>query len=108
MSGACYVCGVTEWITRVGSLRDAPSVGVVECSNCGLVVPAVVPAVVIDYAAGSMHGDGAFDLAEWRANGAEDDKRRAAAVQALLNLGDRVLDVGCGLGGLIHEFKRGG
>ena len=30
MSGACYACGVTEWITRVGSLRDAPSVGDVE------------------------------------------------------------------------------
>jgi rubredoxin len=108
MSRACYVCGVTEWTTRVGSLRDAPSVGVVECSNCGLVVPAEVPPVVIDYAAGTMHGNAPIDWVGQREIGAEDNQRRAAEVRTLLDAGDSVLDVGCGSGGFIHELKRGG
>ena len=108
MSGACYVCGGVEWITRVGSLRDAPSVGVVECRDCGLVVPAEVPPVVVDYATGTMYGDAPIDFVGWRDTGAADNQRRAAEVRALLHAGDSVLDVGCGSGGFIHELKRGG
>ena len=108
MSGACYVCGGVEWITRVGSLRDAPSVGVVECRDCGLVVPAEVPPVVVDYATGTMYGNAPIDFVGWRDTGAEDNQRRAAEVRALLHAGDSVLDVGCGSGGFIHELKRGG
>ena len=108
MFATCYVCGGTEWITRVGSLRDAPSIGVVECRDCGLVVPAGAPQVAIDYWAGTMHGDAPIDLAEWRNSCAEDDQRRVKAVQSLLNAGDAVLDIGCGSGGFIHEMKRVG
>ena len=109
MFNLCYVCGGVEWVTlRPGSLRDAPSVGVVECADCGLVVPAEVPSVVVDYAAGTMHGDAPIDSVGQRETGAEDNQRRAAEVRTLLDAGDSVLDVGCGSGGFIHELKRGG
>ncbi len=108
MSGACYVCSEVEWTTRVGSLRDAPNVGVVECLNCGVVIPAEVPNGIVDYAAGTMHGGVPIDVVGARAEGFKDNQRRTVVVQALLNPGDRVLDVGCGSGGFMHELKRGG
>ena len=108
MSGTCYVCGGTVWTTRSGSLRDSPSVGVVECAECGLVVSAQPPQVVIDYVAGTMHGETQLDVTAARADGATDTLRRVAKIQPMLNSEDTVLEVGCGSGGFLHELKRGG
>ena len=104
----CYVCGGTVWTTRVGSLRDAPSVGLVECTECGLVVSAEPPQVVIDYAAGTMHGEAPIDVAAARTDGATDTLRRVAKIQPMLNSEDTVLEVGCGSGGFLHELRQGG
>ena len=108
VAAICYVCGSTNWDPKSGSLRDAPSVGVKACSDCGLVIPDAKHPVEIDYASGSMHGSEPLDVAQSRIEGSQDDLRRVRAIFDLMNEGETILDIGCGAGGFIHGLKLGG
>lgn len=98
MTVICHVCGSANWDQRSGSLRDAPSVGVMESSDCGLVTPDGTHPVKIDYAPGSMHGGTHLDITKSRVEGSQDDLRRVRAILDLINEGETLLDVGCGAG----------
>jgi 2-polyprenyl-3-methyl-5-hydroxy-6-metoxy-1,4-benzoquinol methylase len=108
MASSCYVCGGSSRRSRRGRLRDAPEVGVIECGHCGLVTPETADAVLVNYEAGSMHGDATVSIAEWREACAVDDVRRVQAVTALLQSGESVLDVGFGAGGFIAGLEANG
>jgi 2-polyprenyl-3-methyl-5-hydroxy-6-metoxy-1,4-benzoquinol methylase len=108
MAVICYVCGCSNWDQRSGALRDAPSVGIIECSNCGLVTPDGTHPVKINYAAGSMHGTGTLNVTQSRVESYQDDSRRVCAILDLVDEGETVLDIGCGAGGFIHGLKQSG
>lgn len=108
MPALCYVCGGQQWQPRVGSLRDDPETGVVECQGCGVVVAAAAPGVTVNYEEGSMHGESQLVLADWRASSRSDDLRRAGHVTRHLRQAEIVVDVGCGAGGLLSELDRRG
>jgi 2-polyprenyl-3-methyl-5-hydroxy-6-metoxy-1,4-benzoquinol methylase len=108
MDQRCYVCGDLEWVQRDGRLRDAPAIGVFECNGCGLVTHEVPGSLVIDYEAGSMHGDSELSVEEWRAECLTDDSRRFEQLLPLLGGKNAVLDVGCGAGGFLLALEAGG
>jgi len=89
MAVICYVCGSAKWDQRSGSLRDAPSVGIIECSDCGLVTPDSAHPVKIDYASGSMHGAVGLDPIQSRTEGFHDDQRRVHAMLDQMDKGER-------------------
>jgi len=64
--------------------------------------------VKINYVSGSMHGAAGLDLTHSRVEGFHDDVRRVRAILDLVDEGETVLDVGCGVGGFIHGLKREG
>ncbi len=104
MDQICQFCNNSTWVDRVGSLRDSPDIGVVQCAECGVVIPARTPSVPVNYAAGSMFGTVTPDFAVLRASGLVDSQRR---VDALFEVSSHrpVIDIGCGAGGFLSLLK---
>lgn len=100
--------GPCNIIERSGSVRDYPSVGILECLNCGITFHAADLRHVVDYVNGTM------TMAE--VNGSvepmapdEDDKRRGAFIRRNFPSSKKsrisVLDFGSGYGNLIQELE---
>ncbi len=102
----CIVCGESIWKVRLGALRDAPNIGVIECVNCGVVIPAEPVKPLVDYASGSMHNGGDITILDWREECKFDDERRASEIANLMEDDDFVLDIGTGAGGFLHCVKK--
>jgi SAM-dependent methyltransferase len=94
------------WVSRMGSIRDFPKIGVVECENCQLVTHETDLREFIDYKSGSMHDwtsgyGGTLDTPK------EDISRRVSAIKALAsqNQIDSILDFGSGKGEMIFALS---
>jgi SAM-dependent methyltransferase len=98
-----------SWFPRSGSVRDAPSVGLVECRECGIVSHSVDLRSSVDYADGTMH-EREKDNSEELNDPTSDVSRRVEQVKRVL--GDKppgyVLDLGCGEGQMIEAFQKEG
>lgn len=106
MTEHCSICGQDQWLPRPGRLRDAPDVGVVQCGECGVVVPEQEHPITIDYTSGSMFPGGPPDFAALRARGLTDSTRRIDTLGSSIH-GKTVLDVGCGAGGFLSLLDNG-
>ncbi len=106
MSRRCPICSADDWSPRVGALRDAPDIGVVQCVRCGVVIPEREPAVAIDYASGSMFGAAVPNFDALRQGGATDNKRRVAALREVVDQRP-LIDLGCGAGGFLSLVGSG-
>ncbi len=104
----CYLCGSHDFVTKPGSVRDDPTLKVLECTSCGLVF--VSPDDLRDetfYAASGMHdeSDELPAVPNWLHETAHDDDRRVEFLRAKI-LNARVLDVGCGVGGFLLSARK--
>jgi SAM-dependent methyltransferase len=101
---SCYLCESDLYETIHKGTRDNPNVDVVKCGECGLVYLLDPPAT--DYASGEMYEDRMPTSERWKAT-SDDDDRRLGYLSAVEQKA-KILDYGCGAGGLLSKAKRDG
>ncbi len=88
----CYLCQSPDFTTRMGEVRDAPGMQIVECANCGLVTLSAMDHIVPGFYENSgMHGDEPTPMDAWLKETEWDDQRRFDMVKAMLP-NQRLLD----------------
>jgi 2-polyprenyl-3-methyl-5-hydroxy-6-metoxy-1,4-benzoquinol methylase len=101
----CYICGATSRHNRKGTVRDDPSLDILECDGCGLVFLSSFAHISDQhYEASGMHGAMVPDIEKWLSETAEDDNRRFDFMADRM-AGKTVLDFGCGNAGFIERAK---
>ncbi len=105
MTQSCYLCHATEFVTRKGTVRDNPALGVIECVACGLVTLTSLDHIGSKhYEESGMHGQSPQSIEAWLRESAADDERRFEMLKpALVNR--RVLDFGSGAGGFVQKAQ---
>ncbi len=95
-----------QWAKRDGSVRDFPEVGLIECSNCGLVAHEVDLRQKIDYESGTMHS-WASGYGQNLESPSEDISRRVEAIGKLAQIYkiERILDFGSGRGEVLSALN---
>lgn len=102
---SCYLCGNTEFIKRIGSVRDSSELEVLECSSCGLVCLSSFDHIGEGfYESSEMHGGEMPDVQSWLRETAWDDERRFEYLKSVLP-NRRLLDFGCGAGGFLLKAR---
>lgn len=95
-------------ITRSGSVRDFPEVGVLECISCGVTFHEENLEHIVDYPRGTMNLN-LIEEAEKTFQPNEDDSRRGSYIRGNFppkkNGVTKILDFGSGYGNLIGELK---
>lgn len=101
----CYLCTSSHFTLRKGEVRDAPSMQILQCGNCGLVTLSdrsqIVPGF---YENSGMHGNELIPMEVWLRETECDDQRRFEMVKVMLP-NKRVLDFGCGAAGFLQRVK---
>jgi 2-polyprenyl-3-methyl-5-hydroxy-6-metoxy-1,4-benzoquinol methylase len=99
----CYLCGGPDYLVRPGTVRDAPSLKVLECTACGLVTLSSRDHVSSGhYEVSGMHGGSPPSIEAWLRDTDDDDARRFEMLKADL-AGRNVLDFGSGAGGFLRR-----
>jgi 2-polyprenyl-3-methyl-5-hydroxy-6-metoxy-1,4-benzoquinol methylase len=93
------------WLSRRGSVRDYPSVGIVECSNCSLVTHAQDLRNRVNYQSGSMHS-WAQGYGQTLPQVGSDVSRRLDAIKeiSIHSKVKTILDFGSGSGEMLRAF----
>jgi SAM-dependent methyltransferase len=101
----CYLCGFGDLGRRNGQVRDNPSIGILECFNCGLVQLEGRDHITAEFYENSgMHGDTPKPILEWLKETDWDDQRRFDQLKSILP-NKRILDFGSGAGGFLLKAK---
>ncbi len=101
----CYLCGKDCFIQRLGIVRDAPELKILECSNCGLVTLSSQDHIAEGfYEKSGMHAEELIPTDEWLRQLERDDNRRVKYLKESL-INKDVLDFGCGPGGFILKAR---
>jgi len=99
----CYLCKSPEFIRRKGQVRDAPKLGIVQCTQCGLVRLEAIDHISSGFYENSgMHGAEPAPIDAWLKETHWDDQRRFDMVKAYLP-NKRLLDFGCGAAGFLEK-----
>ena len=91
---------------RIGSIRDFPKFGVVECASCQLVTHETDLRKFVDYKSGSMH-DWASSYGGTLETPKEDISRRLEAIKKLSSTSNikTILDFGSGRGEMVFAMR---
>ncbi len=101
----CYLCKNKKFVSRAGSVRDNPSIDILECSNCGLVSLSSVEHIENNhYEQSGMHGDELPSIECWLKEARLDDERRYEMLKSSM-VNKKILDFGCGAGGFIRKAQ---
>lgn len=101
----CYLCKSDHFTARIGEVRDAPGMQIVECDNCGLVSLSARDHIAPGFYENSgMHGAETTSMVAWLKETEWDDLRRFDMVKAMLP-NKRLLDFGCGAGGFLQRAR---
>ena len=102
----CYLCNSASFTTRKGQVRDAPSLTILECTNCGLVTLSSLSHIHVGFYEGSgMHGAEPTPMDTWLRDTDWDDQRRFEMLKPMLP-NKKLLDFGCGAGGFLSKAQR--
>lgn len=102
----CYLCGSASFSVRKGRVRDAPSLQILECSNCGLVSLSSLDHIQPGFYENSgMHGAAHTPIETWLKETEWDDQRRFEMLKAELP-NKKLLDFGCGAGGFVRKAQQ--
>jgi 2-polyprenyl-3-methyl-5-hydroxy-6-metoxy-1,4-benzoquinol methylase len=103
---SCYLCNSKEYNKRSGSVRDNPSIDILECSNCGLVYLSSLNHIKQGhYEESGMHDESELNIDTWLKETHNDDDRRYQFVKEKIT-NKTVLDFGCGIGGFLDKAKK--
>lgn len=101
----CYLCKNDKFKKLEGTVRDNPSLDVLQCENCSLVLLSSFEHINNNfYENGGMLG-GTIDINNWLKNTKDDDNRRFNLLKKEIKT-KKVLDFGCGNGGFLSRAKR--
>jgi 2-polyprenyl-3-methyl-5-hydroxy-6-metoxy-1,4-benzoquinol methylase len=102
----CYLCKSPNFLTRDGAVRDNPSLKIMECAYCGLVMLDSFQHINADhYADSGMHGDNdSLSIESWLKQVEQDDQRRIEMLKASI-VNRRLLDFGCGAAGFVRKAQ---
>ena len=97
----CYLCSSSDFPLRKGRVRDIPSIAIVKCNNCGLVLLSSFQHITSTfYESSGMHGDNPISIESWIKDTKNDDLRRFMMLKMILP-NKKLLDFGCGAGGFL-------
>jgi 2-polyprenyl-3-methyl-5-hydroxy-6-metoxy-1,4-benzoquinol methylase len=103
---SCYLCDCQESVLRPGSVRDNPTLQVLQCKNCGLVYLSSFDHITVNhYEESGIHANDLLDVNEWLRMTRVDDKRRYEFVKKKIT-NKTVLDFGCGVGGFLTQAEK--
>lgn len=101
----CYLCRSSDFTARKGEVRDAPSMRIIQCENCGLVTLSSTDHIVPGfYESSGMHGAEPTPIDVWLKETEWDDQRRFDMIKAMLP-NKKLLDFGCGAGGFLQRAR---
>lgn len=101
----CYLCNHSKFGIRNGTVRDDPSLQVLECGNCGLVMLSSLQHIKAGhYEDSGMHGTDLPSIESWLKETEHDDNRRFEMLKPNL-INSKVLDFGCGAGGFVSKAQ---
>lgn len=93
---SCYLCGGKSSVCIHSGVRDIEEIGVLRCSNCGLVFLSSFDHLTDDfYESGKMHDWNREKWDDWLKETEKDDYRRIIHIRKILQ-GHSLLDFGCG------------
>lgn len=97
----CILCGAKDFTKRPGAVRDAPTLAVLECLDCGLVSLSSKRHISDNfYQDSGMHGDEEYPIEMWLRDTEKDDRRRFDGLKDCI-INSSLLDFGCGAGGFL-------
>ena len=100
----CYLCDSSDFCPRDGAVRDNPSLKILECAQCGLVMLDSFQHISADhYADSGMHGNDDLSIESWLKQVEQDDQRRIDMLKVSM-VNRRLLDFGCGAAQRIAGF----
>ncbi|MDH4164410.1 MAG: class I SAM-dependent methyltransferase [Nitrospirota bacterium] len=101
----CYICNHNEFKVRTGAVRDDPSLEILECEHCGLVMLSSLNHISDGhYEESGMHGDAVPSMESWLRGAEADDDRRFEMFKGFL-VNSKVLDFGCGAAGFLRKAQ---
>ena len=101
----CYLCNQADLRVRKGTVRDDPSLKILECANCGLVMLSSFQHIHAQhYEESGMHGDSLPTIESWLRDTEQDDQRRFDMLKSAL-INSKVLDFGCGAAGFVCKAQ---
>jgi 2-polyprenyl-3-methyl-5-hydroxy-6-metoxy-1,4-benzoquinol methylase len=101
----CYLCNSSDFLTRDGAVRDNPSLKILECAQCGLVMLDSFQHINADhYADSGMHGNNSKSIESWLKQVEQDDQRRIEMLRASM-VNCKLLDFGCGAAGFVRKAQ---
>lgn len=101
----CYLCRQNDFKKRSGTVRDNPSIYVMECVSCGLVFLSSFNHVIDGFYENSGMHESSVDAERWVRESLWDDERRFNYLKRLIVNKD-ILDFGCGAGGFLKLAKK--
>src|SRR5579872_879543 len=105
MTERCYLCGAAKFVRRKGQVRDAPTLAVLECRECGLVALDSHDHIRPDHYENSrMHGAAPGSIESLLRQCDADDRRRFEMLAPVIT-DRRLLDFGCGAGGFLCHAR---
>jgi 2-polyprenyl-3-methyl-5-hydroxy-6-metoxy-1,4-benzoquinol methylase len=101
----CYICSHPDFRTREGEVRDNPSLKILECAKCGLVMLNSFKHInTAHYADSGMHGSSPLSVASWLKHTEKDDQRRLEMLRTSM-VNSKLLDFGCGAAGFLRKAQ---
>lgn len=101
----CYLCKSSGFSVRKGVVRDAPSLRILECISCGLVMLDSFEHITTGhYEESGMHGKDRPSIDSWLRETEQDDQRRFEMLRSAL-VNRKVLDFGCGAAGFVRKAQ---
>lgn len=101
----CYLCNSDIFKTRDGEVRDAPTLKILECLECGLVTLSSLEHIQDGfYEDSGMHGVNLISIDNWLKDTDGDDQRRFDMLKPIIK-NKRLLDFGCGAGGFLKKAR---
>ena len=101
----CYICSCTDFLTREGAVRDDPSLKILECSKCGLVMLDSFQHISSGhYADSGMHASNPLSVESWQKKTENDDQRRFEMLRTSM-VNSKLLDFGCGAAGFLRKAQ---
>jgi 2-polyprenyl-3-methyl-5-hydroxy-6-metoxy-1,4-benzoquinol methylase len=101
----CYLCKSSDFFPRDGTVRDDPSLKILECAQCGLVMLDTLHHISsVNYADASVYGNDSLSIESRLKQLDQHDERHLEMLEDSI-ANSRLLDFGCGSAGFLRKAQ---